>query len=90
MDVDAILASRRSLPHTAAIPARKAEAEGGCGVIGMASNVLLEGRHLLTALQQMRNRGNGKGGGVAAAGLDAGFLGVRPEVLADDFLIAIA
>jgi len=90
MDVDAILASRRSLPHTAAIPVRKAEAEGGCGVIGMASNVLLEGRHLLTALQQMRNRGNGKGGGVAAAGLDAGFLGVRPEVLADDYLIAIA
>jgi glutamate synthase domain-containing protein 1/glutamate synthase domain-containing protein 3 len=89
MDVDAILASRRSLPR-AAIPVRKAEAEGGCGVIGMASSVRVEGRHLVTALQQMRNRGNGKGGGVAAAGLDADFLGVRPEVLADDYLLAVA
>jgi glutamate synthase domain-containing protein 1/glutamate synthase domain-containing protein 3 len=90
MDVDAILASRRSLPRPAALPVRKSEAEGGCGVIGMASSVLVEGRHLLTALQQMRNRGNGKGGGVAAAGLDAEFLGVHPEVLADDYLLAIA
>jgi glutamate synthase domain-containing protein 1/glutamate synthase domain-containing protein 3 len=90
MDADAILASRRALPRPPAEPARKAEAEGGCGVIGMASSVQLEGRHLLTALRQMRNRGNGKGGGVAAAGLDPGFLGVCPEVLAEDHLLAVA
>ncbi|HEY6005414.1 MAG TPA: hypothetical protein VIV57_21220 [Anaeromyxobacter sp.] len=90
MDVEAILASRRTLSRPAEIPARKAEAEGGCGVIGMASSVPVEGRHLLTALQQMRNRGNSKGGGIAAAGLAAGFLDVRPEVLADDYLLAVA
>ncbi len=90
MDAEAILASRRFLPRPPVVPARKPEAEGGCGVIGMAASVPVEGRHLLTALRQMRNRGNGKGGGIAAAGLDPGFLGVRPDVLTEDYLLAVA
>ena len=38
----------------------------------------------------MRNRGNGKGGGIAAVGLDAGWLGVPPELLVERYLLAIA
>lgn len=46
----------------------KREAEGGCGVIGLASTMLLSGRYLHRPLSQMHNRGNGKGGGIAAVG----------------------
>lgn len=70
--------------------ARKVTAEGGCGVIGIASSVPIEGRHLLRSLVQMRNRANGKGGGAAIAGLDAQALGVSPAVLREDYLLAIA
>src|SRR6266702_8074344 len=88
--VEALIASRRSLREVASIPSRQAEAEGGCGVIGMAASVPVAGRHLLRALQQMRNRGNGKGGGAAAVGLDPDFFGVQPEILANDYLMSIA
>jgi glutamate synthase domain-containing protein 1/glutamate synthase domain-containing protein 3 len=90
---DAILAARRALPIPTPVgdgAPRKEEMEGGCGVIGIAANVPVAGRHLLQALVQMRNRGNGKGGGIAAAGLDPAFLGVTPEVLAGDYLVAVA
>jgi glutamate synthase domain-containing protein 1/glutamate synthase domain-containing protein 3 len=69
---------------------RKAETEGGCGVIGMASSEPIPARHLLQALTQMRNRGNGKGGGIAAVGLIPEDLGVTREILENDFLLAIA
>ncbi len=69
---------------------RKEEAEGGCGVIGIASSVPVAGRHLLQALRQMRNRGNGKGGGIAAAGLRPDSFGVTPKTLSEDYLLAIA
>ena len=69
---------------------RKTAAEGGCGVIGIASSVQIEGRHLLQSLIQMRNRGNGKGGGAAIAGLDPPALGVDPSTLRNDYLIAVA
>lgn len=52
--------------HT--LPFNKREAEGGCGVIGIASSVPAAGKFLLRPLEQMHNRGNGKGGGIAAAG----------------------
>lgn len=65
-------------------------AEGGCGVIGVTSSVQIPGRTLLAALQQMQNRGNGKGGGLAAVGLDETFFGVSREVMRDDYLLAIA
>jgi len=59
-------------------------------VIGIAASEPVAGRHLLRALEQMRNRGNGKGGGIAAAGLDPAFFGVTPEVLAGCYLLAVA
>ncbi|MCB2180123.1 glutamate synthase [bacterium] len=65
-------------------------AEGGCGVIGMSSNVQVSARHMLQSLMQMRNRGNGKGGGIAAVGLIPEEFGVSQEVLENDYLIAIA
>jgi len=88
--IEAFIASRQSLKEGASLPNRQVEAEGGCGVIGMASSVPISGRHLLQALGQMRNRGNGKGGGAAAAGLDPDFFGVQPTILANDYLLAIA
>ncbi|HVT16712.1 MAG TPA: glutamate synthase [Thermoanaerobaculia bacterium] len=65
-------------------------AEGGCGVVGLACDVPVAGRHLMHALAQMRNRGNGKGGGVAMVGLDAAQLGTTPRVLREDYLLGIA
>jgi glutamate synthase domain-containing protein 1/glutamate synthase domain-containing protein 3 len=88
--IERLLASRRRLTDSSAPPVHPGEAEGGCGVIGMAASVPVAGRHLLQALSQMRNRGNGKGGGIAAAGLDPAFFGVAPEVLAGDYLLAVA
>ena len=85
-----LVEARRRAAGTSEPPRRKAEGEGGCGVIGMAASVPVAGRHLLQALVQMRNRGNGKGGGIAAAGLDAAFFGVAPEVLKRDYLLAVA
>ncbi len=69
---------------------RKAAAEGGCGVIGIACSVQIEGRHLLQSLMQMRNRGNGKGGGAALAGLEPAAFGVDSSILREDYLIAVA
>src|SRR5262249_58055587 len=83
-----IIASRATLPFTVQ-PARM-EAEGGCGVIGAACTVPIEGKYLLQSLVQMRNRGNGKGGGIAAVGLDPEQLGVTQQVLDEDYLIQIA
>ena len=64
--------------------------EGGCGVIGVASSVPIKGRFLLRPLLQMHNRGNGKGGGIAAVGLSAEQLGISRRVLEECYLIQIA
>jgi glutamate synthase domain-containing protein 1/glutamate synthase domain-containing protein 3 len=88
--IEALIASRRSLEAANSNPRLQAEAEGGCGVIGMVASVPVAGRHLFQALQQMRNRGNGKGGGAAAVGLDPDFFGVQPEILSNDYLLSIA
>ncbi|MGH2349507.1 MAG: glutamate synthase [bacterium] len=68
----------------------KAEAEGGCGVVGLASSIPVHGRHILVPCGQMHNRGNGKGGGLAAAGLSAEQMGIDAGRLASDYLIQIA
>jgi glutamate synthase domain-containing protein 1/glutamate synthase domain-containing protein 3 len=70
--------------------ARDDAAEGGCGVIGIACSERIAGRHLLQALDQMRNRGNGKGGGIAAVGLVAEEFGVTQEILNNDYLLVVA
>lgn len=56
----------------------------------MASSFPVQGRHLFQAMRQMRNRGNGKGGGIAAVGLSPDQLGVTSEILESDYLIQIA
>jgi glutamate synthase domain-containing protein 1/glutamate synthase domain-containing protein 3 len=70
--------------------ARTQEAEGGCGVVGIASSVPLPGKHILGPLVQMHNRGNGKGGGIAAVGLSPGQMGVSKKILEEDYLIQVA
>ena len=65
-------------------------AEGGCGVVGLASEIPIAGRHLFNSLEQMRNRGNGKGGGVAMVGLDPVQFNTTLDVLEDCYLVAIA
>src|SRR2546422_4036361 len=84
-----IIDSRRSLPVTS-VQAGKQEAEGGCGVVGLACNVPLEGKYLLQSLVQMRNRGNGKGGGIAAVGLVPEQLGVSKKILEEDYILQVA
>ncbi|MDD5640696.1 MAG: glutamate synthase [Syntrophales bacterium] len=68
----------------------KGEDEGGCGVTGFAASVPVAGRHIFQPSIQMHNRGNGKGGGIAAVGLDPETLGVSQEILDQDYLIQIA
>ncbi|HUF38541.1 MAG TPA: hypothetical protein VMN57_08460 [Anaerolineales bacterium] len=92
-EIPSLLASRTHLPAPTddyLALARDQAAEGGCGVIGFASTEQIAGRHLLTALDQMRNRGNGKGGGIAAVGLVPEEFGVSREVLEEDYLVAVA
>ncbi|MCL4501402.1 MAG: glutamate synthase [Deltaproteobacteria bacterium] len=69
---------------------QKAADEGGCGVTGFAASVPVAGRHIVSPSIQMHNRGNGKGGGIAAVGLDPETLGVSQQILDDDYLIQIA
>ena len=66
------------------------EAEGGCGVTGFACTVPVSGKHIYEPSIQMRNRGNGKGGGIAACGLVPEDMGVSREVLENDYLLQIA
>ncbi|MHB8068949.1 MAG: GltB/FmdC/FwdC-like GXGXG domain-containing protein [Desulfobaccales bacterium] len=68
----------------------KGEDEGGCGVTGFASSVPVSGKHIFQPSIQMHNRGNGKGGGIAAVGLDPETLGVSQEILDKDYLIQVA
>ncbi len=58
---------RLDLPQTV----RKGEEEGGCGVVGFCCTEPVPGRHIYEPSKQMHNRGNGKGGGIAAVGLRA-------------------
>jgi len=64
--------------------------EGGCGVVGFAASVPVGGRNIFEASVQMHNRGNGKGGGIAAAGLTAEQLGVDADILRHDYMLQIA
>ncbi len=84
-----IIDSRRSLPVDR-VQLGKQEAEGGCGVVGLACNAPLEGKYLLQSLVQMRNRGNGKGGGIAAVGLVPEQLGVSKKILEEDYILQVA
>src|SRR5438046_7311794 len=89
MTGQAIIDSRKTL-RVPDLSFLKKEAEGGCGVVGLASNVPLEGKYLLQSLVQMRNRGNGKGGGIAALGLVPEQLGVSQRILDEDYILQVA
>ena len=71
-------------------PVLKQVEEGGCGVVGFGCNVPISGRHIFTPSVQMHNRGNGKGGGIAAVGFDPQRMGVSREVLDNDYLLQVA
>ena len=89
--IEKILHSRKKLlKDLPLLPPIKGEEEGGCGVTGFACNIQVSGRHIFEPSIQMHNRGNGKGGGIAAVGLSAGQLGVSQEILEQDYLLQIA
>jgi glutamate synthase domain-containing protein 1 len=87
--IQRILAGRANLPH-GNISSKKAAEEGGCGVTGFISSIPVGGRHIFEPSVQMHNRGNGKGGGIAAVGLSAGSLGVSQDILDTHYLLQIA
>ncbi len=71
-------------------PLAKAAEEGGCGVVGFACSIPVGGRHIFEPSLQMHNRGNGKGGGIAAVGLVPEQLGVSRQILTEDYLLQVA
>jgi len=85
-----ILASRRKLLTDYSIQRKKVTQEGGCGVVGFAASVPVRGRHIFEPSIQMHNRGNGKGGGIAAACLNPEQLGVDADTLREDYILQIA
>jgi glutamate synthase domain-containing protein 1 len=89
-DIRAIINARAYMRQYVPATIRKDAEEGGCGVTGFACSIPVSGRHIFEPSVQMHNRGNGKGGGIAAAGLDARALGVSQEVLNESFLLQVA
>ena len=90
--VDSIIHSRRRLVRD--LPplshfGPEAE-EGGCGVTGFACSIPVRGKHIFEPSRQMHNRGNGRGGGIAAMGLDHEVLGISRAMLEEDYLLHIA
>ena len=85
-----ILASRGRLTESLPRHQNKVAEEGGCGVVGFAASVPVGGRHIFEPSIQMHNRGNGKGGGIAAAGLVPEQLGVDAHTLRNDYLLQVA
>jgi glutamate synthase domain-containing protein 1/glutamate synthase domain-containing protein 3 len=69
---------------------KKEAEEGGCGVVGFCCSEPVAGRHIYEPSRQMHNRGNGKGGGIAAVGLVPEQLGVSREVLDSHCLLHVA
>ena len=92
IDPEVIMQARREMTASHPKFERRDEdaAEGGCGVVGLASEIPVAGRHLFDSLEQMRNRGNGKGGGVAMVGLDPEQFGVDAATLSGSYLYAVA
>ena len=60
----------------------KSAEEGGCGVTGFTCTIPLAGRFIYEPSIQMQNRGNGKGGGIAAVGFVPEQIGVAISQLA--------
>jgi glutamate synthase domain-containing protein 1/glutamate synthase domain-containing protein 3 len=87
----AIMAARLRAKDQSRRPSpQKAAEEGGCGVVGFAASVPVRGRHIFEPSIQMHNRGNGKGGGIAAAGFTPEQMGVDAATLRDDYILQVA
>jgi glutamate synthase domain-containing protein 1/glutamate synthase domain-containing protein 3 len=71
-------------------PVNKCEEEGGCGVVGFCCTEPVSARNIYEPSHQMHNRGNGKGGGIAALGFVPEQLGVSRQVLDEYYLLHIA
>jgi glutamate synthase domain-containing protein 1/glutamate synthase domain-containing protein 3 len=86
-----IITSRKSLVED--LPNRpcfETVAEGGCGVTGFACSIPVRGKHIFEPSKQMHNRGNGRGGGIAAMGFDYRMLGVSEDILEEDYILQLA
>ena len=90
--IQKLLDSKKRLVDGLEIPRTfmKSEEEGGCGVVGFCCTEPVPGRHIYEPSRLMHNRGNGKGGGVAAVGFVPEQLGVSREVLDEYYMIHIA
>jgi glutamate synthase domain-containing protein 1/glutamate synthase domain-containing protein 3 len=86
----AIIRSREGLRPAGEWFRSSPEAEGGCGVTGFACTIPVRGRNIYEPSIQMRNRGNGKGGGIAACGLAPEDFGVSRSVLDEDYILQVA
>jgi glutamate synthase domain-containing protein 1/glutamate synthase domain-containing protein 3 len=82
------LAAELELP--AFVRTHKGEEEGGCGVVGFCCTEPVSGRNIYEPSRQMHNRGNGKGGGIAALGFVPEQLGVSREVLDGYYMLHVA
>jgi glutamate synthase domain-containing protein 1/glutamate synthase domain-containing protein 3 len=87
--LDQITASREKLPQGTFEKGKAAE-EGGCGVTGFIASIPVSGKHIFEPSVQMHNRGNGKGGGIAAVGLSPQALGVTQDILDTHYLLQVA
>jgi glutamate synthase domain-containing protein 1/glutamate synthase domain-containing protein 3 len=87
-----ILQSKRTLNAELHVPeiSSAMEAEGGCGVVGFCCTEPVPGKHIHEPSRLMHNRGNGKGGGIAAVGFIPEQLGVSRDVLDDCYMLHIA
>ena len=85
-----LLATRSDVYTCQPFETAKAAEEGGCGVTGFACTIPVGGRFIYEPSVQMQNRGNGKGGGIAAVGLVPEEMGVSREVLDSHYLLQIA
>jgi glutamate synthase domain-containing protein 1/glutamate synthase domain-containing protein 3 len=68
----------------------KCEEEGGCGVVGFCCTEPVSARNIYEPSRQMHNRGNGKGGGIAALGFVPEQLGVSRQVLDECYMLHVA
>ncbi len=90
--IEKLLLSRQNLNSGLglAMPTTKGEEEGGCGVVGFCCTEPVAARHIHEPSKQMHNRGNGKGGGIAALGFVPEQLGVSRDVLDNYYMVHVA
>jgi len=89
-EADRLLASRSEIYRDGEPVASERAEEGGCGVTGFACNIPVRGKFIYEPSIQMQNRGNGKGGGIAACGLVPEDMGVSRRVLDEDYILQVA